>query len=418
MASVARLSKRSIDQLRPSDGEYFVWDAELSGFGVRVQPSGAMSYVAKYRLGRGRTAPTRRVTIAPTTVLTADQARLEARRILGLAAIGEDPAGVRATDREMPTIRALADMFVGEHLKAKRKASTVVWAEDIIRRIIIPQIGATKLDKVSTTQVAQLHLKHSGTPSQANRTLAVLSSMFGFAARRGIIPNGFNPTRGIERYRERSRERYLTVDELKRLGDALREAETVGIPWREVDPNHPKAKHVPKTDELRRTRLAPDVAAALRLLMFTGARVGEVLGLRWEYIDEERGIAFLPDSKTGRKPIILSEPALECLRGLERRGNYVVSGDSRDGRRHDLKRPWAMICRHAGISEVRLHDLRHTFASFGAGTGLGLPVIGRLLGHNDVSTTQRYAHLDAAPLKRAADDISSRIADALNAKTK
>jgi integrase len=183
-----------------------------------------------------------------------------------------------------------------------------------------------------------------------------------------------------------------------------------------VDDTKPEAKHAPK-EANRRTIIDPFAAAAIRLLIFTGARLREILGLKWEYVDFERGLLLLPDSKTGAKSIILNAPALSVLAGLKRVGAYVIAGKAagtQDERpRADLNRPWRSIAARAGVAGMRVHDLRHTHASFGAGAGLGLPIIGKLLGHARASTTQRYAHLDTDPLRRASDHIGARLAAAM-----
>jgi integrase len=150
--------------------------------------------------------------------------------------------------------------------------------------------------------------------------------------------------------------------------------------------------------------------------LFTGCRLREILNLQWEHVDLERGLLFLPDSKSGRKTVILNAPALTVLNGIQKTGPFVVPGDNPESPRADLKRPWAAITTRSGLSGVRLHDLRHTYASFGAGGGLGLPIIGRLLGHSQVSTTARYAHLDNDPLRRASEAIAGRISAALQGK--
>jgi integrase len=227
------------------------------------------------------------------------------------------------------------------------------------------------------------------------------------------VPEGTHPARGIDKFKESHRERFLTGEELEWLGSAIREAETSGIPWT-VDDSKPSAKHVPKS--VRSTKISPYAVAALRLLLFTGCRLREILHLRWEHLDLERGLLFLPDSKSGRKTVILNAPALTVLNGLERVGPYVVPGDDPEQPRHDLKRPWNTITKRSGLTGVRLHDLRHTYASFGAGGGLGLPIIGRLLGHAQAATTARYAHLDNDPLRRASEAIAGRIAAALDGK--
>ena len=179
-----------------------------------------------------------------------------------------------------------------------------------------------------------------------------------------------------------------------------------------LDNTKPLSKHMAKLEK-RRTVLGPHAAGALRLLILTGARLREILHLRWEHIDFDRGLLLLPDSKTGRKTIILNAPAMLVLSSIPRASEFVIAGDKPDRPRADLHRPWKLVARHAGIGGVRLHDLRHTFASFGAGSGLGLPIIGKLLGHSQASTTQRYAHLDNDPLRRASNSIASTISAAL-----
>jgi integrase len=190
--------------------------------------------------------------------------------------------------------------------------------------------------------------------------------------RDSVLPEGYNPSRRIEKFKEHRRERFLTAVELERLGAAIRQAETVGLPWN-VDERPPNAKHLAKSDR-RFAKIGPFAAAALRLLLFTGCRLREILHLRWEYVDLERGLIFLPDSKSGRKTIILNAPALAVLGELDRVGPYVVPGDDPQKPRADLKRPWAAVAKSAGLDGVRLHDLRHTYASFGAGGGFGLPI--------------------------------------------
>jgi hypothetical protein len=199
---------------------------------------------------------------------------------------------------------------------------------------------------------------------------------------------------------------------MEQIGVALRDAETVGLRW-SVDSTKPKAKHAPKPAK-QRTILSPYVTGAIRLLFLTGCRLREILHLRWEDVDFERGLLLLPDSKTGRKTIILTAPALSVLASLPRAGSYVIAGNDPERPRADLKRPWDAILRHAKLSGVRLHDLRHTYASYGAGASLGLPVIGRLLGHISSQTTERYAHLGDDPLRRAANSIAATISAAID----
>jgi integrase len=409
-----RITKRVVDGLKPQAKEFAVWDSKLPGFGVRVRPTGAMSYVVVYRAGSGRGAPVRRFTIANVGKATPEAARGRAKSILGAVAHGHDPAGQKATERGTLTISGLADRFMFEHVEPKRKPGTSAFYRHLLDKIIKPELGATKADKLTRAQVARLHGKLKATPFQANRVLAIIGSMYTFAGRSGIVVEGMNPARRIEQFKEHRRERFLTGQELERLGSAIRDAETRGIPW-EVDEGKPKAKHLPKAKN-RFTKIAPFTAAAIRLLLFTGCRLREILYLKWDHVDFERGLLFLADSKTGRKTVILNAPALAVLAGIPRLGSYVVPGDNPEQPRADLKRPWEAVARRARLDGVRLHDLRHTYASFGAGGGLGLPIIGKLLGHTQASTTQRYAHLDADPLRRASEVIGGRIAAALEGK--
>lgn len=406
-----RITKRTIDALQSNGGEFTVWDDTVRGFGVRVRPTGSKSYVVVYRAGTGRGAPVRRYTIAAVGKITPERARTRAKAILGAVANGYDPANQKTAERGTPTVAELADRFMADHVRPKRKAGTAEFYQDILNRIVRPAVGTAKSDKLTRLQVGRLHSSLADTPFQANRMLAVVGSMYAFAGRVGIVPEGSNPARGIDRFKETRRERFLTSEELERLGSAIREAETVGIPWT-VDESKLTAKHVPKCK--RFTIIAPSAAAALRLLLFTGCRLREILHLRWEHVDIERGCLFLPDSKSGRKTVILNAPALALLNALDRIGPYVVPGDDPEQPRHDLKRPWEAVTKHAGLAGVRLHDLRHTYASFGAAGGLGLPILGRLLGHAQASTTARYAHLDNDPLRRASEAIAGRIAAALD----
>ena len=203
-----------------------------------------------------------------------------------------------------------------DHVEAKRKASTAAWMRDALERIVKAALGAMKPDKVTRQDASRLHSSMSDRPVQANRTLAILGALYSWAGKNGYVGEGHNPARGVEKFPERSRERFLTNDEFARLADALREGETIGLPYT-VDETKPKAKHAPKPDA-RRTKLDPFAIAAIRLLMLTGARLREILHAKWDYVDFERGVIFLPDSKTGRKPIYLSAAALAILSNLPR----------------------------------------------------------------------------------------------------
>jgi integrase len=319
-----RITKRTVDSLKPEGTEFTLWDAAVSGFGVRVRPTGAMSYVVVYRAGSGRGAPVRRFTIAAVGKITPERARARAKGILGSVAHGNDPAGQKSTERGVPTVAELADRFMAEHVEPKRKSGTTEFYRYILEGIVKPAVGTTKADKLTRLQLGKLHSSLADTPFQANRVLAVVGSMYAFAARAGIVADGTKPAGGIDKYTESRRERFLKGEELERLGRAIREAETSGISWA-VDVSKPTAKHLPKPAN-RRTKINPFAAAAVRLLLFTGCRLREILNLRWEHVDLERGLLFLVDSKSGRKTVILNPPALSVLTGLPQVGPYVVPG--------------------------------------------------------------------------------------------
>ena len=414
---VAKLTKRFVDAVKSSGRRVIYYDSELKGFGVKVTPTGAKSWCVEYRPhGGGRGTAKRRMVLGSAGALTPDQARAAARKILATVALGEDPAASRTRGREMPTFLQFAERYLGEEAAAKLKPSSVVNYRIYLRKHAAPVIGNLKLDRITTADIAKMHRRIGQTkPSTANRVVEFVSSVYRYAATCGLVDRGFKPSAHIEHFREQRRERFLTSEELARLGEAIREAETTGIPW-EVDETKPNAKHLVK-DENRRTLIGPHAAAALRLLILTGARLREILNLKWEWVDLERGLLLLPDSKTGRKTIVLNAPAMAVLTALPRIGAYVISGDNPDKPRADLNRPWRAITKRARLVDVRIHDLRHTHASIGVGAGLGLPIIGKLLGHTQPSTTARYAHLEADPVRSASEVIAGRIAAAMGETT-
>jgi integrase len=411
---VLNLTKRSVDALTPGAKAFVAFDSQLHGFGVRVMPSGVKTFIFEYRPhGGGRAVAKRRLKLGRFGPLTADEARDKARRAYGNVANGIDPAAEKAEQRAAMTVGGLIDAFVAEHVETKCKVATAEAHKAALMKLKAAY-GGLKAETLTRPQLAALHAKMRSHPYAANRFLAVVSKAFNWAGRRGLVLETHNPASHIERYRETQRDRFLNTAELARLGEALRDAETVGLPWA-VDETRPNAKHVPKESN-RRRNLEPHAIAAIRLLILTGARLREILHAKWEHVDFERGVILLPDSKTGKKTIYLSAAALEILAGLPRLvGNpHIFPGGVEGNPRADLKKPWAAVARAAGLDGVRIHDLRHSFASFGAGASMGLPIIGKLLGHSQPATTARYAHLDADPMRRAVETIGATIGAALN----
>ena len=374
------ITLRTVKALAPGS---IVWDTgtgSVTGFGARRQKGEAVMYVLKYRAaGRQRWATIGR----HGSPWTPESARDEAKRLLGEVVRGSDPAAVRDQAKRAPTVEALAQRFLAEHAEAKRKGSTAAEYRRLIEGSILPAFGSRRIADVSRADVSCWHSERSATPVEANRALACLSTLMNFAERIGERPDGSNPCRHVERFREQRRERFLSADEMARLGQALAGAEA----------------------------RSPSAVAAIRLLVFTGARLGEILGLRWSEVRADRGEARLPDSKTGAKTLHLPAPALSVLAGLPRvEGNpFVITGTQGPLSLTGIEKPWRAIRATAGLPDVRLHDLRHSFASVAASSGLGLPIIGKMLGHTQQATTQRYAHLARGPVMQAAETVAAQI---------
>lgn len=379
-----KLNKRTVDALKPEATDYFVWDSQIAGFGVRIMPSGSKSYQAQYRKG-GRT---RRVSLGRHGKITVDEARRLAKDIMGQVAMGENPAEEIALERRAPTVAALCDRFYQQHVEERCKVTTQKEYRRALDLFIKPKIGGFKVIDVQRKDIAALHHAARDTPYQANRTLQVLSKMFNMAEVWGLRADGSNPCRHVPKYREVKRERYLSPDELQRLGQVLAEVERDGS----------ETVHV---------------VAAFRLLILTGCRLGEIQTLRWEYMTD-KGME-LPDTKTGARRIPLPAAARAVLSALPRSlGNpFVIEGRLDGAHITDLQHPWRRIRDKAGLTDVRIHDLRHTYASNAVSSGMAIQMVGKLLGHSQIQTTMRYAHLADDPVRHAAEENAARLNDAL-----
>lgn len=382
-----KLTKRTIDAAEIRAAEYFLWDDDIPGFGLRVLPSGRKGYVVQYRAGRR----SRRISLGPSTVLTCEKARTRAITIVAAAKNGEDPAAQRDADRQAVTVKELADRFDKEHVALRVKASTANGYRRLLERVIVPTLGRHRVTEVTRADIAKLHHDLRHIPYEANRCLEVISKMFSLAEMWGLRPDGTNPRKHIKKFPEEKRERFLSPAELKRVGEVLREM------------------------EVERVELASAIAA-VRLLVLTGCRLNEIMKLKWEYVDLAGKALRLPDSKTGAKVVHLGQPAVEILEAMERVENnpWVIVGTKLGAPLTDLQPFWQRVRARAGLKDARIHDLRHTFASTAVAAGQGLPMIGKLLGHTQVQTTARYAHLAADPIKDAADVVASNIAASLN----
>ena len=380
-----KITKRAVDALLPAERERVVWDDDIKGFGVRVHPTGRKVYIVKYR-HEGRSV---KVTIGPHGPVTPAAARARAAEIVTLAKTGRDLAGKTPHARGSATMTALARRFMDEYAPAHLKPNTARLYRKIIENRILPRLGKRRVSDIGKSDVVALHHDMRDVPDHANRTLSVLSRMLTLAEVWEMRPEGVNPCRYVKKYAEHKRERFLSDEEYRRLGSALRAAEREGF-------------------------ASPASIAAIRLLMLTGCRSGEIMSLRWDYVHLEMGELRLPDSKTGSKVVHLGDPAIAVLRGIPRKESipWVFPGAKPGKHMTYLHDAWRRILDRAGIENLRIHDLRHSYASGGLLVGEGLPMIGKLLGHSKVQTTARYAHLANDPLKAAANRIARRIAEA------
>jgi integrase len=397
--------------LDPPNKTKFYFDEGLTGFGLYRTTTGTGTWFAEFRTVAG--GAKKRMKLGRVGILKANEAREYARKAIAHAGLGKDLAKDRSDERASVAVKTLVSNYIEEFVAVNKKASSAEFYRTIAKKHIDPSIGTNKAVTLTRVDVQRAHSKMSRVAKiSANRAMKLLSAAYGWGAKNGYVPEGMNPARGVDLNKEEGRERFLSTDEMQRLGEAMIEAETVGF-----EVNAGDSKHSPKG---QRVKMHPSVTGAIRLLMLTGMRLREVLNLRWEETDLERGFLFLPDSKTGKKTVVLSAPAVEILKDLHRIGIYVIAGESAglDGEkpRADLKRPWAQITKRAALPGLRIHDLRHSFASVGAWSGLGLPVIGKLLGHSDAKTTQRYAHVDVDSSRRAADAIAGQISAAIGGK--
>lgn len=375
-----KLTQRSVAALAANQKDYFVWDTLLPGFGVRVMPSGTKTYQVQYKKG----ARTRRASLGRDGTVNTEQARNKAREMLGQVASGQDPVEEIALERMALTVADLCDRFIEIHVDVRLKPTTAHDYRMTLRKRVKPTLGRFKITEVARKDIANLHYMCRDTPIQANRMLSVLSKMFNMAEMWGLRPDGTNPCRHIPKYKENRRERFLTQAEIQRLGDVLNEAE----------------KDRSET---------PHVTGAFRLLLLTGCRLKEIQTARWDYVTE-RGLE-LPDSKVGKRCVPMPAAARAVLSALPRTAShpFIIEGKMPNAHITDLQHPWRRIRLKAGLDDVRIHDLRHTYASIAVSGGMPIQMVGRLLGHTQLQTTLRYAHLADDPIRAAAEKNSTAI---------
>lgn len=391
-----KLTKTLVDELQPpAKGQAFVWDTEVRGLAVRLTSAGGKAWIAQMIVRGGKE---RRMTIGHCAKVPLDRARQEARKLIANADLGRDVAQERAEAKQVkpdtnPTIAEFSERWLDEVVARRNRASTLKLRRLLVKNHITPHVGDIRLSDLTRKQVEDLHHAVSQKyPVAANRAVSTLSAILATAMRWGLLDR--NAALNVHRNSEEGRERYLTPDEIKALAQAL-----------DASP-------------------AQDSADVVRLLLLTGARVGEVLAMRWEQLNLEAGVWTKPAATTKQNKmhrVPLSPPAVALLTKRKQSmgkppppraskldhapqiGNpWVFPGDGKAGHMTTIRVFWSALCKRAGIAEARIHDLRHTFASLLVSSGESLPVVGALLGHTQAKTTSRYAHLLDDPLRAAA----------------
>ena len=377
--SQLKLTKRTVDALTVSDRDSLYWDRDLAGFGVRVHGTGRKVYVVQSRGPSGL----KRVSIARHGDISTAEARKQASVIIDRIKRGQDPQ-----PPPTPTVSDLVERFTRVHVKVHCNASTVSQYRRVLDYHVLPTFGEMALTEVGRRDISALHHRLRHTPVAANRVVKILSTMFSLAEAWELMSPGNNPCRFLRLYPERPSERFLTPEEFRRVGQALSNAEADGSVWRPA-------------------------IAAIRLLLLTGCRVSEILALRWDDVDFTSRELRLRDTKTGPRMVPLTGPVATVLDSIERVPGHpwVIVGQKPGVPLSNLKYYWYSIRVHAGTHDVRLHDLRHSYASRALALGESLPTIGKLLGHTKVATTARYAHL----MRDAAKAAAARVGDSIGA---
>ena len=379
------ISRRTVEALKV-DRDTMFWDSELAGFGVRVYASGTKVYIVQTR-EPGK--PSQRVTVGHHGEITAEEARRRAVHVLLRIRAGEDPAPEPLAARLAagPTVGELAMAYMKDHVAVRCRESTEEFYGLVVNKYLVPRLGNVSAAAVDHAMVTELLHSLGDRPVMANKVVDTLSRFYNAAEDKGLIAEASNPCRQVVKFRERKRERFLTPDALKRLGRALDEATTV-------------------------RRLSVYTVAALRLLLLTGCRKREILDLRWDNVDLDAGELHLPETKTGTRTVALSPSAAKVLEQLPRLPDspWVIPGKVEGKSMRNIDDSWKVICKLADLKDIRIHDCRHSFASRALALGVSLPMIGRLLGHSEAQTTERYAHLAGDWVRDSAVRISDSIA--------
>ncbi|MDG1287644.1 MAG: tyrosine-type recombinase/integrase [Rickettsiales bacterium] len=378
-----KLNKTIVERESPSDKDILIHDNELRGFRCKVTPKGKRVYQLYYRNAQKQQ---RNPTIGVHGNITCDQARSIARQWLAQIANGGDPSADKQLRKKLITIEQFIEIYL-ERYSSQLKARSLIEEKKLIEKHIKPKLGKLSINTVDRNTFIQVHQRMKETPYAANRVIELTGKLLRLAQRWQYRTEIENPCSFVDKYKEEPRDRFLKNEELLRLSEVLNQC------------------------EIEQTEM-PKAILAIRLLLFTGCRKNEICQLEWQWIDFEESRINLPDSKTGKKTIYLAPPALELLASAEciEGCPYVLPGIGKKGYYVTLQKAWDRIRRKAGLEDVRLHDLRHSYASMAAAGGMNLYMIGKLLGHTQQSTTERYAHLVGKPMHEAAHLVGNTMA--------
>jgi hypothetical protein len=380
-----KITKRLVEAIEPENKDVIIRDSELKGFICKVTPRGKRVYLLYYRTKEGRE---RKPSIGIHGHITCDQARDTALNWLSDVAKGKDPSQEKKSEKTYVTIADLAERYLEEYAAIYKKPASIRNDKLFLKHYIIPNLGKIKINSLTGKDIANFHYNMREKSTTANRCISVISKMLNLAEKWGLRNDASMLCKHIDKYQENKREKFLSLQEIEKLSKVLRESSI----------NYGGTK-------------MPSAIAAIRLLLLTGCRLSEILTLKWGYIDYKHHRINFPDSKTGKKTIYISPFVLEVLDGIEKQKNnpYVIYGAIEGKHLINLRKSWCRIRKLADLEDVRIHDLRHSFASIGAASGLSLPIIGALLGHTQAQTTARYAHLIGEPLKEAASLIGEKM---------
>lgn len=362
-----KLTKTLVDNAKaPEKGDAWIWDTELQGFGVRIQASGRKTYMVRYRVKDSNTQ--RKMTVARCSDMPPEKAREQARKIFAQVAMGLDPVGDRRIEIESPTVADLEQRYTKEHAKPRKKARSVELDDKNWRLHVLPSLGEKKVRDVKESDILALHGSLSTKPATANQVLALLSKSFNLAEKWGWRDRNTNPCHDVEKYKLKERELILSPKEIKRLNETL-------------------------ATMVMERQIERPMADLFRLLMLTGCRLREIMHARMDWIDRERCLLLLPDSKVGQRKIPLSPACMAIISTMPMAQEWLIPGKDGDGPMITPYKAWAKIKKAAGLpTELRIHDLRHTAGSLGHMAGMSQKEIQIMLGHKQMSTTERYLH--------------------------